>query len=313
MREWKISTEKKLSEIRVIYEKVSDELKQTKNVRKEKAQKLLEEATFNIDIVEKGKSVHNVEYSQELLTATYNILVEALNVIGSSYKPEAFLGLAKEIPTQCSNCHTGIEEINTQIFGLDFPHKKHLIEQKIQCSTCHSNVRKHGEFVASKHGCAVCHHKDIEKDCTFCHQLQTTIYEGGQLNGHRIPKDIMFEAEIECIGCHLDSRDQIYRPDKNKCVDCHEEEYGDIFLEWQNSVKDLIRSLKNTLTKRKKLSLPKEQQVLVLNIEKSLEKIELDGSSGIHNYSAIEEMLTNFQKTLESIGKNTSDEQTKIH
>jgi hypothetical protein len=313
MREWKISTEKKLNKIKVIYNKASDELKRIKNVQKEKAQKLLEEALFNIDIVERGKSVHNVEYSQELLTASYNIVVEALNVIGSSYKPESFLGVAREIPTQCSSCHTGIEEINTQIFGLDFSHKKHLIEQKIQCSTCHSNVRKHGEFIASKQGCAVCHHKDTERDCSACHKLQTMFYEGGQLDGHNIPMDIMFEAEIECTGCHLDSRDQIYRSDKNKCVDCHEEEYGEIFFEWQNSVKDLIRSLKTSLKERKKLILPEEEQAQLLNIEKSLKNIELDASSGVHNYPTIDEMLTSFQKTLESIGKNTANEQKKIH
>jgi len=142
-------------------------------------------------------------YSQELLRASYDNLVEALRLISSSYKPEIFLASAKEVPTQCSNCHAGIEEINTQIFGLDFFHKKHLIEQKIQCSTCHSNVRHHGEFVASKQGCAVCHHKDIEKDCTVCHQLQKTFYEEGQLSGEKIPEDIMFEAEVECTGCHL--------------------------------------------------------------------------------------------------------------
>lgn len=303
MKDWEISTEKKLSKIRTIYEKANDELKRTKNVQKEKARKLLEDAIFNIDIVERGKSVHNVEYSQELLGASYNILVEALKVIGSSYKPESFLGVAKEIPTQCSNCHIGIEEINTQVFGLDFSHKKHLIEQKIQCSTCHSNVRKHGEFIATKKSCAVCHHKDIEKDCTACHKLQKTFYEGGQVGGHIIPKDIMYEAEIECKACHLDSRDQIYRPDKNKCVECHEEEYGDIFLEWQNSVKDFIRSLKTTLAERKKLSLSKEEQAQLLNIEISLKNIELDGSSGIHNYPTIEEMLTSSRKTLELIGK----------
>lgn len=313
MKEWKISTEKKLSEIRIIYNKASDELKRTKNVQKEKARKLLEEAIFNIDIVERGKSVHNVEYSHELLTASYNMVVEALKVVGSSYKPESFLGVAREITTQCSNCHTGIEEINTQVFGLDFPHKKHLIEQKMQCSTCHSNVRKHGEFIASKQGCAVCHHKDTEKDCSACHKLQAMFYEGGQLNGHNIPMDIMFEAEVECTGCHLDSRDQIYRSDKNKCIDCHEEEYGKIFFEWQNSIKDLIRSLKTSLKERKKLSLPKEEQAQLLNIEKSLKNIELDASSGIHNYLIIDEMLTIFQKTIELMGKNTSNEQKKIH
>ncbi len=123
----------------------------------------------------------------------------------------------------------------------------------------------------------------------------------------------MFEAEVECTGCHLSPQNQIYRSDRNKCVDCHEEDYSDIFLEWQKSVKDLIRSLNTSLKERKKLSLPKEEQAQLLNIEKSLKNIELDGSSGIHNYLTIEEMLTNSRKTLELIGKNTSNEQKKIH
>ena len=304
LKEWKISTEKKLNKIKTIYTKASREITSTKKPNKERALTLLDEAAFNIDIVERGKSVHNMTYSQELLQASYNKVVEALSVIGSSYKPESFLGVAKEIPTQCSNCHAGIEEINTQIFGLDFPHKKHLIEQKIQCRTCHSNVRKHGEFVASKHGCAICHHEDLEKDCTVCHQLQKTFYEGGQLDGHNIPKDIMFEAEVMCLDCHLDPQNNIFRSDRNKCLDCHDEDYGDIFLEWQNSAKNLMNSLKTSLKEKKKLSLSKEEKAKLLDIEQTIRKIELDGSSGIHNYSSIEEMLTNFKNNLQSLGKN---------
>lgn len=305
MKDWEISTEKKLSRIRSIYARASQELKRTKNAQKEKAQKMLEEAAFNIDIVDRGKSVHNVEYSQELLSASYNKVVEALRVLGSSYEPEAFLAVAKVVPTQCYNCHAGIEEINMQIFGLDFPHQRHLIEQKIQCSSCHSNVRKHGEFIATKQGCAVCHHKDVKKDCTVCHQLQKTFYEGGQLNGHNIPKDIMFEAEAECIDCHLGPQNQIFRSDKNKCLNCHDEDYRDIFIEWQDSVKNLVSSMKTSIKEKKKLSLSVEEKAQLLNMEQTIRKIEIDGSSGIHNYSSIEEMLTNFQKELESLGKPT--------
>lgn len=304
MRDWEISTDKKLIKIKAIYKKASDELKHTKNARREKAQKLLEEAMFNIDIVERGKSVHNVEYSQELLTASYNSVVEALSVIGSSYKLESFLGVAEEIPTQCSTCHAGIEEINKQIFGLDFPHEKHLIEQKIQCDTCHSNVRKHGEFIATKQGCAVCHHRDTGKDCTVCHKIQTTFYQGGNLNGHEISKDIMSEAEADCIDCHLSPQNQIFRSDSNKCLDCHDDDYKEIFSEWRNSVKELIDSLRTSLKETRKLSLSREQRTQVLNIEQTLRKIELDGSTGIHNYSAIEELLTNLQKTIKSLGTN---------
>ena len=308
MRQWEISTDKKLKKIRTIYGKASEELKHTKNVQKLKAQKILEDANFNIDIVQRGKGVHNIEYSQELLSASYNRIVEALRVIGSTYKPEAFLGVAKEIPTQCSNCHAGIVEINTQVFGLNFPHEKHLIEQKIQCSTCHSNVRKHGEFVATKHGCATCHHKDTKKDCTGCHQLQKTFYQGGQLDGYALSKDIMFEAETDCIDCHLGPQNQIFRSDANKCVDCHDEEYKEMFTEWQSSVKDLISLLKTSLKEKKKLSLTKEEKTQLLKVEQILQKIEFDGSHGIHNYFSIEETLTNGKKTLESLkGNNTGE------
>ena len=308
LKDWEISTEKKLNEIRSIYTRVRQEIVQTNKPEKEKARSLIEEAAFNIDIVERGKSVHNMTYSQELLRASYDNLVEALRLISSSYKPKIFLASAKEVPTLCSNCHAGIEEINAQIFGLDFPHKRHLVEQKIECDTCHSNVRRHGEFIASKRSCAVCHHKEPEKNCTICHQIQKKFYQGGQLNGQNIPEDIMFEAEVECTGCHLSPQNQIYRSDRNNCLDCHEEDYGEIFVEWQNSVKDIIRSVKTTLAERKKLSLTKEEKAQISNIEKALKNIEFDGSSGIHNYSAIDEMLTNFKNSLQSLGKNPPNE-----
>ena len=306
MREWEISTNKKLSQIRFIYGKAANELNLTKNANKEKARQFLEEAAFNIDIVERGKGVHNVEYSQELLSASYNKIVEALKTIGSAYEPGPFLAVAKEVPTQCYNCHAGIEEIDRQIFGLNFPHKKHLIEQKIQCSSCHSNVRKHGEFIATKQSCALCHHQDTTMDCTGCHQLQKAIYEGGELNGYDIPGDIMFEAEASCTDCHLNAENQIFRFEANKCLDCHDEEYKDIFMEWQNSVKELIDSVKGSLKEKRKLTLSSEEKAQLLHVEKILQKIELDGSSGVHNYSFLEETLTNLEKILTSLGKQSS-------
>jgi len=302
MKDWEISTEKKLSKIRTIYKKASQELAHTRNAFREKAQRLLDEAAFNIDIVERGKSVHNVEYSQQLLSAAYDKVKEALGVIGSSYKPEKFLGVAKEIPTQCSTCHAGIEEINMQIFGLEFPHHKHLIEQKIKCSTCHSNVRKHGELIATKHGCIVCHHKDTEKDCTGCHKLQKSFYQGGNLIGYDIPKDIMFEAEVECTDCHIGPQNKIYRPDKNKCLDCHEEDYGEMFTDWQDKTENNILSIKASLKGKKKTRLTEEEWTYLKAIENMLNKIELDGSLGVHNYLFIEETLSSLNKKLELSG-----------
>jgi hypothetical protein len=86
-----------------------------------------------------------------------------------------------------------------------------------------------------------------------------------------------------------------------------------MFTEWQNSVKNLIASLNNTLGEKKKLSLTEEEKAQILKIEKTLETIELDGSVGIHNYFSIEEILTNLQNTLKSLGEKPSNEEKKFH
>ncbi len=312
LNSWEISTEKKLIEIRAIFEEANLEIRQSKNLNRAKAETLLNEAAFNIDIVEKGKSVHNMTYSQELLQAAYDILVEALRNVSSSYKPRSFQASVKEVPIQCVACHAGIEEINAQIFGLDFPHKNHLAEQKIQCGTCHSNTRKHGELVATKKSCAACHHQKTEKDCRVCHQIQKTLYEGGEIDGHKISANTMFEAKVECASCHIGPQNQVSRSDKNKCLDCHEKGYDEIFLDWQNSVKDLIRKLKAEIEEKKKLRLSEEEKTYLFKIEQFVQKIELDGSCGIHNFSFAEQTLTNYQKTLKSFGKKEADEEKTI-
>jgi len=152
------------------------------------------------------------------------------------------------------------------------------------------------------------------EDCPSCHYSVNLTLASGKHAGRSCTDchdpNVISELAliVECTDCHIGPRNQIYLSDRNKCVDCHDEDYGEIFLEWQNSVKNLIRSLKTTLAERKKLSLSKEEKAKVLNIERALRNIEFDGSSGIHNYSKIEEMLTNFQKTLKSFGENPLNE-----
>lgn len=309
LKDWEASTRKKLAQVRSIYNAALQRVNASKHTSKKNAASLMKDALFNIEVVDRGKSVHNVAYSQELLYASYNMMIKALNVIESQYKPPQFEAPAKNIPTQCSNCHQGIEEINTSIFGLKFPHKKHLIEQNIQCDTCHSNVRKHGEFIATKQSCASCHHKDPSKDCTSCHQLQKTFYEGGLLDEKEVPGDIMFEAGAECTDCHLDDQDNIFRPDAKKCLDCHDEGYEETFTEWQQSVKELSTSLRSMINAKKKLKLSGQEHKTLLETERTLQSIMFDGSSGIHNYMYIEEVLTNLKKRLDSMG--TSSESGK--
>lgn len=301
LKDWEISTTKKLNQIRSIYRQVKKEIDRTKHSSKNKTKDLLEDALFNIEIVDKGKSVHNISFSQELLKAAYKKMLNALEAVDSNYKPKNFQVASSEIPTQCSNCHAGIEEISTEIFGLNFPHKKHLIEQKIKCSTCHSNIREHGEFIATKQSCATCHHKDKDKNCGSCHQLQTIFYQGGQMNGQEISKDIMAEAEVECLDCHLEDNNQIFRSNQSRCAECHDEDYSDMYSEWQSSVQNLTQSLSRALADKKKLELSDQERSTLRKIEEFVQKIRTDGSQGIHNFIFIEEALTNFHERIKSI------------
>jgi hypothetical protein len=301
LKGWEESTKKKLAQIKSTYRQVKQEITRTRHPDKEKAQALLEDAIFNIEVVEKGKSVHNVTFSQEILKAAYDKMMDALRAVGSRYEPPDFQIVSSEIPTLCANCHAGVEEVTAEIFGMTFPHKKHLIDEKIPCSACHSNARAHGEFIATKKSCASCHHKDINADCGSCHELQNTFYKGGELNGLDIPMGIMAEAEVACVDCHLADNNQIYRSDKDKCAECHDEDYAEMHTEWQSAVKESITALTDAIEKKRSLPLTPQGKGILREAEIKLQKILLDGSSGIHNYMFIEETLANLRKNIESL------------
>ncbi len=308
LENWQVSTEKKLRQIRVVYDKASREIGAATGQNANKAEQLLQEAAFNIDVVERGKAVHNISYSQELLLAAFNLIEESLKLAGASYRPEKFLAASADIPSQCSQCHAGIDEINGEIFGISFPHKTHVFVQKMECSLCHSNARRHGEFIGSKAGCASCHHRDSKKDCGACHNLQKTLYGGGQLDGWDVPKDIMAEAEVGCDGCHQVDKGRVSRSDASSCANCHEESYKETFEEWQSSFRSLRDNLDAVLKEKRKLSLSPTERSRLEEIEKTLRTLTLDGSSGIHNSQFAEDILTKLVQSLKSIGEKAADE-----
>lgn len=301
LENWERTTTKKLNQTKAIYNRASREIKRSSHAEQEKAAALLADALFNIELVDKGKSVHNVSFSQELLVAAHKSITDALELIGSRYRPEALPEVTDAVPTQCSNCHAGIEEINAPVFGMSFPHKSHLLEQKIDCSTCHSNVRKHGEFIASKQSCAVCHHKEQQRDCGGCHQLQKTINQGGQLSGLEIPADIMAEAETECTDCHRNDQGQIFRSNADKCTDCHDDEYREMFSDWQKTTRELLRRLTEKIAEKKKQGLSQENRRELGRIERIVWDIRTDGSTGIHNFMFIEELLSDLTAKVEAL------------
>jgi nitrate/TMAO reductase-like tetraheme cytochrome c subunit len=301
-KNWALAAANKLRDLRAIYERADREVRESRQAKRTEARALLDEAAFNMDIVERGKSVHNITYSQALIAASWDRVNEALRLIGSTYVPEKITFQASAASDSCLSCHEGIEEISGSVFGLRFPHKSHLVRQNIDCSSCHSNARTHGELIATKQTCAGCHHQDPKKDCGACHGLQKTVHEGGTLEGVVIAKDAMAEAGVDCAACHLDAKNRLARPDGAKCVECHgKEEYRKMFSDRQASIKSLTTDLEAALREAGRSALSDdEQKKLVQRTEGLLKKLTFDGSWGIHNYVFLEGHLTKTLKTIKS-------------
>jgi len=301
LKNWQVSTEKKLTQIKIIQARTESEVAASRNAEKPKARELLQEAAFNIDIVDKGKAVHNITYSQDLLLAAFQRIEEALETAGSSYRPQKLLVETAAAPGECSQCHAGIEEINVEIFGLSFPHKSHVVGKKMECGLCHSNSRHHGELTASKKSCAACHHEDARKECGSCHVFQQALYAGGALDGWTVPKDLMAEAGADCEGCHERKDGRISRSDAGTCANCHEEGYKKMFEKWQAAYRELRAGLEAALAEKKRLSLSEEGKARLAEIENSVRKLDQDGSSGVHNSQFIQDVLTKLTEEIKSI------------
>ena len=300
LKNWESSTRQKLLAINGIYQSAQAEIRKADPARRAAAEKLLQDAAFNIDVVDRGKSVHNIDYAQELLRAAFGSIGAALKAAGSASVPDGTSFRPQVKTNACLACHSGIEEISIPIFGLKFPHKNHVQTLALTCAACHSNAKKHGELTATKASCAVCHHKDVKKDCSACHTTQSLLYKGGQLGTTKVAKDVMAEAETECAACHVSKTGQVVRPDAAPCVQCHEKGFEKTFEEWRTTTRSLLAEARTALAGVKTASLTEEQKAQRAGIETVLAALEQDGSSGVHNHAFAAAFLRDALKKIQT-------------
>jgi predicted CXXCH cytochrome family protein len=308
LRMWQTSTKKKLVEIKAVYGRAAQEIEGSRAQAKDKAKELLQDAAFNIDVVERGKAVHNIAYSQQLLLAAFHSLEEGLRLTGSSYRPPRLAVAPATVPGQCSECHAGIEEINVEVYGLSFAHKPHVVSQKMDCAACHSGARRHGELIVSKKDCAACHHQDVKRDCGGCHALQKTLFTGGIVDGLTVPKDMMAEGGVGCDGCHPVEKGRVKPADGSTCVACHEESYKKTLADWQNSFNAGLARLDAAIREKKKTSLTPQDKTRLAEVEQVLEKLKADGSLGAHNFQFVDDVLTKLGQKVKSTGEKSANE-----
>jgi len=221
-RTWKAAVEERLAGLKELLKEVEAQFG-------EERPEPLEEAEENLRFLERANGIHNPDYALALLDSSDQDLVVALQQTGSDELPsKPWL----EVPyqTECSRCHYGIEYLERDAFGREFPHRRHVIDARVRCTTCHGDMSAHGTLKLAADSCNACHEQlaaaPRREDCLNCHVLEDIA------NEVRFPHGEHAEFGFACGLCHRGvaelahlqfarSGEALPRMGHKFCGDCH--------------------------------------------------------------------------------------------
>jgi len=212
-RQWKEITERRTKALR-------RQLNSTISLFASERPSALSDASFNLEMVEKGKGVHNLGYSFALLGEAHRMLNAARRTIGR--KPLSVPWPEVPYSSSCLQCHQGIELQESQPFGRRFSHESHVVGQGLECESCH---RPHEERESDEvlrfglEGCADCHHQDGELECQTCHSaiMENSVPSFRGDFGHLLH----VELTEGCDSCHNSEAGKSFPVDRDTCSICH--------------------------------------------------------------------------------------------
>jgi nitrate/TMAO reductase-like tetraheme cytochrome c subunit len=289
LAQWKEASSQQESVVKQSLTAVQGALKNVPAAKREPLEEAVRAADHNYLLVTHGKSVHNIQYAGRLLTVAYDTLSYVAAEAGGLRLPE-MVRLSERVPSECSNCHFGIEEIEADVFGIHFEHKKHVYLQQLPCKTCHSNMRRHGELVVQRADCLACHHRE-ENRCATCHELQQALYTAEDPPLPIDAPDMMAEAGVECRGCHENEDGTITKVTALRCVNCHDESYVEILETWQEEIRSGVEELEQILGDIDHAALPPDLKNEHDELTAIARTLRADRSYGGHNYMALSELL----------------------
>gem|GEM_PF-4677713 len=279
-----------------------------------KARRLYEKASYNIDLVEYGRGVHNIRYSQQLIAASMDSLQSVLSILGSSVRLPEFASGREIMKNECYQCHFGMYSI-VKHKDRNFPHEMHVVKNRIPCLRCHADNTVpadtgHGRLSGESGMCASCHHKP-GASCGRCHPLQKKMYEGRFEYAGETQPDFMFDGGVECESCHLSEEEKVVRPAGRVCEQCHDESYASLEKDWQKEISGLLASVRKNLNEVRALNGSKSAGygAAMIRYENIISSIIRDGSSGVHNYQMIEGVLTATDEALKADLSRITDKQ----
>jgi len=184
------------------------------------------DARFNLDLVSRGRGVHNVAYAAALLDRSHDDMNRARDERGLAPLPRPWEGASYASP--CLSCHMGIEGQSGRVFDRRFQHAPHVISAGLECLECHvlktgsagRGGRGHADLAIDASGCDSCHHGGDAPDCRVCHAS----IRGGTVESPLGDFDHAFHLDdvgAECSTCHEVSESGSATLNENACADCH--------------------------------------------------------------------------------------------
>lgn len=225
-------------------------------------------------------------------------------------------------PNACLQCHEE-SAIPTLTSERQDMHKIHVTDHKVDCYRCHSEIR---------HGANITDHK-VKFDCAQCHTEPhlgpRELYAGIGGRGVDDMPSSMYNAQVDCIGCHLEEFSDghngevglilgdVMRPSVKGCVDCHGDVGKDFYDMWTEYLANDV-STTSVLVSRARAALDladgssedyEQASKLVEDAEHNLDFVNY--GKGIHNFNYAMELLAKSaefaEEALSLLGEETEE------
>ena len=260
----------------------------------------VEKARHNLDFVQFGHGVHNVEYAVRLIRAAAGYLDDAMGRMDPVYDPPDRMPLVGTEDAYCTAlCHArlGLPQ-ETQFDHMTFPHALHVEDVEVECTACHS-PEKHKMQIVTRSECMSCHHEAQDIDCSHCHLPQQALYSGkvadwGWDEGY---PDVMAEDGVTCDECHDLSAPLSITELQQGCVDCHEAGYDEMLRQWMGETqKNLGRATVLAADVERSIALARRRRTEVANATELFERAKslmqlVDRGKAVHNRELSLELL----------------------
>ncbi len=151
-------------------------------------------------------------------------------------------GAVKE--SRCFDCHAFKEPVVVRGERVKL-HKIH-IAQHLECFLCHDDIIHKVDQKAKMAG----------SDCSSCHLAKHSrvklLYSGRGGIGVKERPSPMYQAGVDCIGCHETAKDTdgikggrvVLASVKTRCIECHNDaRYGEILEQWKKKLQKRIKEV----------------------------------------------------------------------